>query len=115
VSETFTYQVNLKAGNDLLNIRADSAEEFTERIDALFGEGAAVRVLAPFFGFRPENSTGAAPAVVSPAPAAPASTGTSTCPQCGIGQVVTKNRKDGKGTFQGCDQYPKCNFIARGR
>jgi hypothetical protein len=42
------YQLNVKAGNDLLNIAADSADQLRERIDALFGEDAAADVLGKF-------------------------------------------------------------------
>jgi hypothetical protein len=42
------YQLNVKAGNDLLNIAADSAEQLRERIDALFGEDAAQDILGKF-------------------------------------------------------------------
>jgi hypothetical protein len=42
------YQLNVKAGNDLLNIAADSAEQLRERIDALFGEDAASDILGKF-------------------------------------------------------------------
>jgi hypothetical protein len=44
-----SYQLSVKAGNDLLNIAADSADQLRERIDALFGEDAATTVLGKFF------------------------------------------------------------------
>jgi hypothetical protein len=43
------YQLSTKAGNDLLNIAADSADQLRERIDALFGEDASDVVLGKFF------------------------------------------------------------------
>jgi Nuclease-related domain/Topoisomerase DNA binding C4 zinc finger len=33
------------------------------------------------------------------------------CPKCG-NPLVTRNRKDGKGSFKGCSRFPKCRFIA---
>jgi hypothetical protein len=44
-----SYQLSVKAGNDLLNIAADSADQLRERIDALFGEDAASDILGKFF------------------------------------------------------------------
>jgi hypothetical protein len=68
------YQLNVKAGNDLLNIAADSADQLRERIDALFGEDAATDILGKFFvttvltpvvettgGFTPSDSTSTVP------------------------------------------------------
>ncbi|MCA1061396.1 NERD domain-containing protein [Rossellomorea aquimaris] len=33
------------------------------------------------------------------------------CPKCG-NSLVTRNRKDGTGSFKGCSSFPKCRFIA---
>ncbi|MGM0841747.1 MAG: NERD domain-containing protein [Bacillota bacterium] len=33
------------------------------------------------------------------------------CPKCG-NQLVTRHRKNGKGSFKGCSGFPKCRFIA---
>jgi len=33
-----------------------------------------------------------------------------TCPQCGLGTVVTKRARRGRRPFWGCDRYPDCDY-----
>ena len=35
-----------------------------------------------------------------------------TCPQCGIGTVVTKHARRGRRPFWGCDRYPECDYAS---
>lgn len=71
MSDGFKYQLSSKVGDHMLNIRADSAEEFRAEIDAIFGEGAARETLAPFFvssALGASNPTPAAPVASVAAP-----------------------------------------------
>lgn len=110
------------AKGDMLNVRAETAEELNGLIDGLFGEGSADRVLGRFNLISviadPPESKPAAP--TQSAPSAPTATGNvgegegDTCPKCGKGTLTKKNRKDGNGTFIGCDRFretPKCAYI----
>jgi DNA topoisomerase-1 len=40
----------------------------------------------------------------------PASEQFGTCPQCGLGTVVTKRARRGRRPFWGCDRYPDCDY-----
>lgn len=96
------------SGN-MLNVRGDSVAE----VSALILEAAQDPFMAPFIE--------AGERVLSPAEVAKeldASVEQSNphkdyegCPQCGEGNLVEKTRKDGKGTFMGCDRFPACNYI----
>lgn len=121
MAEDYKYQVSLSlppvgqwAKGDMLNVRADHADELKNSLDKLFGDGAADRIVGRFFqgtlvelAFRTED---AAP---QQAPSASSASGSSVCPECKQGQIVEKRRKDGKGTFNGCNNYPACSYIAR--
>jgi DNA topoisomerase-1 len=36
------------------------------------------------------------------------------CPKCSVGEIVEKRARTGR-TFYGCNQYPKCDFVAWGK
>lgn len=62
--EGYKYQLSAQVGKNMLNVRADTADEFRTAIDALFGDGAAVGLIAPF------NVTTAFPEATVATPAA---------------------------------------------
>jgi hypothetical protein len=114
------YSWNTKnAAGQQLTIRGNTYQEFAQNLEQVFGDGGANNILASY-------ASSGAPAAQQqqyqqPAPAAapaagqpPAQAGAAVCPQCGAGHLVTKLRKDGKGSFVGCDNYPACNYIVRG-
>ena len=105
---------------DMLNIRANTQEELETTLDVLFGEGSSERILGRFLAetlveldfSKPQKAAPATP--TSNAGTASTTSGEGeTCPQCGNGTLVKKNRKDGKGTFVGCNDYPNCAYIKR--
>lgn len=70
----FKYQISVKVGADMLNIRADTAEEFRTNIDALFGDGASIQVTSPYFAQAALKTAEpvTAPVAVAPQPVAQA-------------------------------------------
>lgn len=74
----FKYQLSAKNGADMLNIRADDPNEFRDAIDAIFGEGASLNVLAPY---------AVTTALGTPTPT-PAVTPTPTAPVNGVGTPI---------------------------
>lgn len=109
-----------------VKVYASTRDEVEQLFDSVFGEesfkAAVARAYAGFFmgaTVVPDPSTPAATAATS-APAAAASTGGnidvgSVCPNCGQGTLTRKNTRDGKRSFIGCDAYPNCNYILKGR
>lgn len=120
MADDYKYQLSRKtASGDLLNIRADSADEFRQAIDGLFGEGASAAEMAVFMlGATPVGST--APAVSSTAPVSVPAAVTPGVPAGGLGlcpssghPLVLKQRKDGSGSFVACSGYPNCSYIQK--
>lgn len=115
-----TWRIPLTQPYAYLEVTAEDAAAFSELADSLFGEGTSTRILAEgvvsaVLGASVETArevVDTAPATPAPSPAP--STGL-TCPQCGVGRIITKERKDKKGSFDGCDQFPRCNYIVRDR
>jgi hypothetical protein len=105
-----SFQLSLKSGNDLLNIAGENADDFGKNIDSLFGDGTAASVLARFNAAQVLDATPIA-SVTPIAAAAQAPRG--FCPQCGEGNLIKKQRKDGSGSFIACDQFPACNYIQK--
>lgn len=60
MSENWTFQYSGKAGNDMLNVRADTAEELSSNLDALFGAGTGKDLVARFFVQQAFGGNGAA-------------------------------------------------------
>jgi hypothetical protein len=135
VTEGFKFQLSSKVGDHMLNVRADDADEFRSKIEELFGEGASVEVLAPFFvsaalsGSSRDTTPATAPTASTPVsntaltgaeapvtttyarpPGDPLGPG-SQCPSCGRGQLRERNGKFGP--FVGCNAYPNCNYIVK--
>lgn len=114
-----TWRIPLTQPYAYLEVTAEDAAAFSELADSLFGEGTSTRILAEgvvsaVLGATVETANEVVDtALPAPAPA-PAKAGL-TCPQCGVGRIITKERKDKKGSFDGCDQFPRCNYIVRDR
>lgn len=88
------------------------SETVIDDLRAIFDLKRATAIVAAAFDAQPEKTPEApAPTPISKAPSASAG----TCPECGKGQLVKKNRKDGSGTFTGCNNFPNCRYIAKGK
>jgi len=107
MAEDYKYQLSSKVGDHMLNIRADTVGEFREEIDDLFGENSSTQVLAPFF-----VSTALGASVPTLAAAQPEPNALGFCPTDG-GTLVRKQRKDGSGSFVGCNNFPTCSYIQK--
>lgn len=121
----FQYSGKDKNGG-MLNVRAHTAQELRENLNALFGEGSDAGVIAGFSGnfvstAAPQASSAPAAVVAAfpgtevvstPAPApvaaAPSGEGETTCPRCSVGHLKLRNGK--KGRFYGCSNFPNCKF-----
>jgi len=104
-----------------LTIRADHSEELRNSVDTLLGAGTFDRLMAQvvqstYPPVAPTPSPAAqpggamAPATAPPVMGAPAN---GPCPACGVGSLEWKQRRDGTGSFLGCNNYPNCRYIAK--
>lgn len=121
MAEDFNLQVSVclppsgqYAKGDMLNVRAATADELRGQLDELFGEGTGDRIFGRFAASTMVELDFSKSSVVG----TPAATSTGggvgeTCPECGAGTLREKQRKDGKGSFVGCNNYPACSYIKR--
>jgi hypothetical protein len=126
-----------------VTIRGDHVEEFKNSIDAVLGEGTYTRLAAQAVSATWPREVAPAPAPAplpqaAPAPAPqPLPQPTSDplppgvpaaqpqaqapqvtygpCPECRVGTLVLRNRRDGQGQFIGCNRYRRdgtgCGYI----
>lgn len=111
MGDGFKVQVNLKADQHLLNVRADSVEELVGYLTDLFGENDIIGLFAPKGGVVPVDVTATSTAVGNvqqafpgtqefpgaeivvaqgSVPATPADTAYDPCPNPGCGELKTK-------------------------
>lgn len=101
----------------MFNIRADSPDDLRALLEDLqVQKNPVIRTFME--AYEPERvvkdafeGTEEVSETAPDEPEPPKDDGLGPCPECGKGQLVKKSRKDGKGTFTGCNQFPACDYI----